>query len=1037
MVDTGAEVSLHTEVPVTGSMEVELGDGTITLMGVGEKHGIIGVVGPDSAVPLLAPKDLIMVHLTETTPEDQIQELMLPNYDMIPKAPKKIYLKFMRPVDLQKEMDKVIGDSDCQHKDRLRKILMKGSYAAFKNDVGVVDPKYTYTIKGRIPDRQPQHRVDPRCRGELTATIQELEKLGVLKKLDSALTNTPIMGVAKPDGSWRLVHNLISLNQRSQTDTRSLINIAQTTRNLPNKRWKSSIDLTNGFWHVEIDDLSTQKTAFTWNGASYGWKRLPQGYKNSPIIFQGVLEDILKGLDVVIYIDDVYWTNDSEDEHLKLLDQVLTKLAAAGLKIGLKKCEIAKHNLRYLGFNITDTGTAVSKEYLEQIAEIPKPTLLCHLDSAMGKCGHIMTHVPGYAVLAAPLHKLKGKALAGRNPRNRNIPIEEADPQWTSFKDHVLKECVDLEKRDPTKHLEVFPILHDSEGVTLKCMNRKGKNPCLILSAHFGNTEQRYAEQEQILYGVHKFWNALKDLAQEQHIVVTTQYPALQCASKGTITGSRAMTQRWGHWAMMLTDPQVKFITSDTRCPTELKSKVKKTDPEEEPPWVLYTDGSQQKQDGERAKWAFILKNKGKTVKASSGWTDGSAQTAEVTAVLEGIITARGKRIPKLLIVTDSDYCYQGGTENLEFWEAKGYETSKGHPMAHGVLWALIVEQSKGMKIMWKWIKSHTEGTGPHFEGNREVDALAQSRPLMRPAKLCRLTLALPQSWSNKGGQEVPESEADHIIKVIHEGLGHVGSLRLLRYLHAHDIMIPRAKQRAIATRKACERCALVRGTKPEDVPPGQIAVPVAGEHFSADVFGPMSQKTRKGIAFGLVIVDNGPGQIRVYPIKTPTGAIICNCFSLFLREEEGVKSIRMDNASYFKHHAVESLLEGEGVQAEYSVPYQAQTNGVAERAVRSVKEQIVKEGMEGTWDEPTSLLKIHQAINLGREEKRFVAKANADVSSPFSPGEEVWVLRKSLPGNPSEKCEAKDTVAEVLSAHRLRLENAGVVHIRQVRKTK
>ena len=375
------------------------------------------------------------------------------------------------------------------------------------------------------------------------------------------------------------------------------------------------------------------------------------------------------------------------------------------------------------------------------------------------------------------------------------------------------------------------------------------------------------------------------------------------------------------------------------------------------PPWVLYTDGSQQQPDGNRAKWAFILKHKDKTVKSSSGWIDGSAQMAEVTAILEGIITARGEHVHKLLIVTDRDYCHQGRAENLEFWEAKGYETSSGRPMAHGELWALIVEQSKNMRLSWKWIKSHTGGEGIHFTGNQEVDAMAQRRQLANAVGLKRLRLALPKAWGKGEVVEVPEDEADHIIRTIHVGLGHVGSQRLLRYLRTQDLLIPKARQRAIAARKACERCALVRGTKPEPVPLGQVTVPMAGTHFSADVFGPMSQTTRKGHKHGLVIADNGPGTIRVYPIKTPTAAIICHCISQFLREEDGVQSLRMDNATYFTHTSVKSLLEDEGIQVEYSVPYHAKTDDVAERAVRTVKEQIIKGGVESSWDELSSPL--------------------------------------------------------------------------------
>lgn len=105
-----------------------------------------------------------------------------------------------------------------------------------------------------------------------------------------------------------MVHNLIALNKRTLTDTRSMLNPSMTTRTLTNRKWKSSIDLANCFWPVPICELSTAKTAFTWEGKSYGWMVLPQGYKNAPNVAQCIIEEILEGLEVTIYIDDVYWT---------------------------------------------------------------------------------------------------------------------------------------------------------------------------------------------------------------------------------------------------------------------------------------------------------------------------------------------------------------------------------------------------------------------------------------------------------------------------------------------------------------------------------------------------------------------------------------------------------------------------------------------------------------------------------------------------------------------------------------------------------
>lgn len=79
---------------------------------------------------------------------------------------------------------------------------------------------------------------------------------------------------------------------------------------------------------------------------SHGWTKAtggpgyPQGNKNSPNVFQDMVQDVLEGLPVTVYIDYIYWTNEDEVTHLDILDQIVTCLTAARLEIGLLKCEI-------------------------------------------------------------------------------------------------------------------------------------------------------------------------------------------------------------------------------------------------------------------------------------------------------------------------------------------------------------------------------------------------------------------------------------------------------------------------------------------------------------------------------------------------------------------------------------------------------------------------------------------------------------------------------------------------------------------------
>ena len=135
------------------------------------------------------------------------------------------------------------------------------------------------------------------------------------------------------------------------------------------KKFKSCIDLANGFFSLRLARASQGKTAFTHNGRAYVWERLPQGYKNSPNVFQSAVLRILQGLDVKVYIDDIYLADTTEEEHLARLERITERLTEAGLKLKLKKCQFGQYQMNYLGFQVaSDLG--LSEGYREKLAQI-------------------------------------------------------------------------------------------------------------------------------------------------------------------------------------------------------------------------------------------------------------------------------------------------------------------------------------------------------------------------------------------------------------------------------------------------------------------------------------------------------------------------------------------------------------------------------------------------------------------------------------------------------------------------------------------
>ena len=99
------------------------------------------------------------------------------------------------------------------------------------------------------------------------------------------------------------------------------------------------------------------------------------GLCNSPDIFQEKMNDLMEGLEFArAYLYDILIiSKGSFDEHLVHIEQVLTRLSAAGLKICMSKSKICRDNLEYLGYHISRKGIQPMTNKVEAILVIQSP----------------------------------------------------------------------------------------------------------------------------------------------------------------------------------------------------------------------------------------------------------------------------------------------------------------------------------------------------------------------------------------------------------------------------------------------------------------------------------------------------------------------------------------------------------------------------------------------------------------------------------------------------------------------------------------
>ena len=79
----------------------------------------------------------------------------------------------------------------------------------------------------------------------------------------------------------------------------------------------------------EIVTINTHKSLFS-------YQRLPFGVSSAPGIFQRIMESLLQGIPrVLVYLDDILITGVLQEEHLANLNEVLSRLQEAELRLNV------------------------------------------------------------------------------------------------------------------------------------------------------------------------------------------------------------------------------------------------------------------------------------------------------------------------------------------------------------------------------------------------------------------------------------------------------------------------------------------------------------------------------------------------------------------------------------------------------------------------------------------------------------------------------------------------------------------------------
>ena len=363
------------------------------------------------------------------------------------------------------DVDESFGDADWHIGEELtpeQNGQLRALLGEFKEQFGT-RPGRTHLIEHRIrltnekPANPKIYRIPDRLKDQVEDEIKIMLRDGMIEPSDSCFVN-PIVCVKrkgvdeKGRPNIRICVDLRAVNQSTIGDEYRSSNVKEILEKCAGAKYKSCLDLAQGFMTIELEEQSRQYTSFRGPSNFFRFTRMPFGAKNASKTFQRLMDHVLRGAEkyATSHVDDITIFSKTWDEHLMHIRDVLARLKAAGLIANPTKCVFARKSMKCLGHVLENGMIKPDPDKVKCITEFPTPRTKKNVKSFLGIVNYYRSHIDGAAAIAKPLTDLTRRS-------------EPDKVVWTQIHEDAFRELKACLSREP-----VLIAPDPTKGYTLK-----------------------------------------------------------------------------------------------------------------------------------------------------------------------------------------------------------------------------------------------------------------------------------------------------------------------------------------------------------------------------------------------------------------------------------------------------------------------------------------------------------------------------------------------------------------------------------------
>ena len=336
--------------------------------------------------------------------------------------------------------------------------------------------------------------------------------------------------VAKKNGSIRIVHDLQPLNAVTIKDAATLPYVEHFAEQSTTRSIYTMMDLFVGYDHRALAEQSRDLTTFQTPLGTFRLTVLPQGWTDSPAVFQNDVAFVLQcEIDIAPnFQDDInvlgphtryelpdgtYETISVNSgirrfvwEHCNDVNRILHRLGHAGATVSAKKLFMCRPEVIVVGQTCNYEGRIPDKSKVSKIRNWPPCETKTEVRGFLGTAGTVRIWIKDFSAISRPLVHLTKK----------DVSFEWGEKEQHAM-DTLKSAVVSSPAIRPLDYLSSNEVIlavdssHIAVGYILSQVNNDGKRcPARFGSIMWNDRESRYSQAKLELYGLFRALKSVK-----------------------------------------------------------------------------------------------------------------------------------------------------------------------------------------------------------------------------------------------------------------------------------------------------------------------------------------------------------------------------------------------------------------------------------------------------------------------------------------------------------------------------------------------